>query len=90
MDDNILKLASPSGEVVEFVEIATIFINHSKYLIVQPVKPIEGMAEDEALVYKVIMVGKNKAKYDLILDDDILDKVFIEYNKLLDEVEGEK
>ena len=87
MEENILELKSIDGTVYKFIIIATIFLGPAKYLIVKPQDSSLGISEDEALVYKVIMVGNNKAKYDLILDDKILDKVFIEYNKLLDNQE---
>ena len=87
MNDNLLELKSVDGTVYKFTIIATIYLGSAKYLIVKPLDNSLGISEDEALVYKVIMVGANKAKYDLILDDKILDKVFIEYNKLLDQEE---
>ena len=89
MADEYLKLVSPTGVAVDFIEIATIYLGTSKYIIVQPAKLFDGMEEDEAFVYKVTKNKNRQNKYELVLDDEIIDKVFIEYNKLLDEEEGE-
>ena len=46
------------------------------------------MEEDEALVFKVSRGKDNADKFEIELDDAIIDAVFEEYNKLLDEAEG--
>lgn len=45
------------------------------------------MSDDEALVFKVIK-GGDQDKFQIELDDEIIDGVFEEYNKLLDEAEN--
>jgi len=46
------------------------------------------MEEDEALVFKVSRGKEGEDKFEIELDDAIIDAVFDEYNKLLDEAEG--
>ena len=52
-DDDIVTLLSATGEEIDFIEIAGIAHRGNFYAILQPVELLEGMAEDEALVFKV-------------------------------------
>ncbi|MBQ3571651.1 MAG: DUF1292 domain-containing protein [Clostridia bacterium] len=82
MDENIITLRSANGEDIEFQEIAGIAYEGNFYVIMQPVVLLEGMDQDEALVFKVIADGKENSSFELVLDDEILDAVFAEYDKL--------
>lgn len=86
-DDDIVTLMSANGEEVDFVEIAGIAHRGEFYAILQPVELLEGMEEDEALVFHVTRNEKGEDNFEIVLDDDIIDAVFAEYNRLLDEVE---
>ncbi len=83
-DDDIITLLSATGEEIDFVEIAGIAHKDNFYAILQPVELIEGMAEDEALVFKVSRTENGEDKFEIELDDEIIDAVFSEYNRLLD------
>lgn len=85
-EEDIVVLLSETGEEIEFVEIAGIAHNGKFYAILQPVELIEGMEEDEALVFEVLDNGEGNSKFELCLDDDIIDAVFEEYNRLYDEM----
>ena len=87
-DDDIVTLLSGDGEKIDFVEIAGIAYKGSFYAILQPVELLDGMDEDEALVFKVTRGKDGEDKFEIELDDGIIDAVFAEYNKLLDEAEG--
>ena len=76
-------------EEVDFVEIAGIAYRGNFYAILQPVELLDGMEEDEALVFKVTRGKDGEDKFEIELDDAIIDAVFEEYNKLLDDAEGE-
>lgn len=82
--DDIVTLLSANGEEIEFVEIAGIAYHGCFYAILQPVELIEGMADDEALVFKVTRLENGEDKFEIELDDQIIDAVFAEYNRLLD------
>ena len=86
-EDDIIILKSADGEEVEFVEIAGINLNGKFYAILQPVELLEGMEEDEALVFEVVTNADGDDSFNIELDDDIIDAVFAEYNKLLEEAE---
>ena len=84
-EDDIVTLLSANGEEVDFVEIAGIAYQGNFYAVLQPVELLEGMEEDEALVFKVSRGDDGEDKFEIELDDDIIDAVFAEYNRLLDE-----
>ncbi len=86
-DDDIITLLTAEGEEVDFMEVAGIALRGNYYVILQPVELLDGMSDDEALVFKVIKSG-DQDKFQIELDDEIIDGVFEEYNKLLDEAEN--
>lgn len=88
-DDDVITLMTANGEEVDFVEIAGIAYRGNFYAILQPVELLDGMEEDEALVFKVTRGKSGEDKFEIELDDAIIDAVFVEYNKLLDEAEGQ-
>lgn len=87
-DDDIVTLTSASGEEIDFVQIAGINHKGNFYAILQPVELLEGMDDDEALVFKVTRDARGEDHFEIELDDEIIDAVFREYNRLLDEQIG--
>lgn len=87
-EDDIVTLLSADGEEIDFIEIAGIAHKGSFYAILQPVELLEGMADDEALVFKVSRTENGEDKFEIELDDEIIDAVFKEYNRLLDNIES--
>ncbi|MBQ7369929.1 MAG: DUF1292 domain-containing protein [Clostridia bacterium] len=88
-EDDIITLLNDNGEEIDFVEIAGIAHNGNFYAILQPVELLEGMDEDEALVFRVKRGPDGEDKFEIELDDDIIEAVFEEYNRLLDEANNE-
>ncbi len=86
-DDDVITLVTDNGEEVDFIEVAGIAYRGNFYAILQPVNLIEGMDEDEALIFKVTRGKDGEDKFEIELDDSIIDAVFVEYNKLIDESE---
>ena len=86
--DDIVTLMTESGEEVDFVEIAGIAHNGKFYAILQPVELLEGMDDDEALVFEVVRNADGSDGFNVVLDDEIIDAVFAEYNRLLEESEA--
>ena len=84
-DDDIVTLTSADGEEIDFVEIAGIAYKGNFYAILQPVELLEGMDDDEALVFKVTKDASGEDHFEIELDDDIINAVFEEYNRLLDQ-----
>ncbi len=88
-DDSIITLMSATGEEIDFIEVAGIAYKGNFYAILQPVELLEGMNDDEALVFKVSRNEDGSDKFEIVLDDDIIDAVFAEYNILLDKAFAE-
>lgn len=84
-DDDIVTLINGDGEEVDFLQIAGIAYKGKFYAILQPVELTDGMDDDEALVFEVRRGKDGEDNFEIELDDDIIDAVFEEYNRLLDE-----
>ena len=82
-DDNII-LYNENNEAVEFIQIAIICLDNVLYPILKPAQPMEGLSEDEALVFVISEVDGEEA---LLLenDDAVIDAVFEDYYRLLRE-----
>ena len=87
-DENIITLTSEAGEEIAFLQIAGIAYRGDFYAILQPVELLDGMADDEALVFKVERTPDGADRFAIELNDDVVDAVFEIYNELLDEAEG--
>ena len=87
-EEEVITLATPDGEEVDFTEIAAVEFEDKLYVIMQPVELFEGMEDDEALVFAVTDENEEDARFDVVSDDRIIDGVFAEYYKLLDEQEA--
>ena len=87
-EEEVITLATPDGEEVDFTEIAAVEFEDKLYVIMQPVELFEGMEDDEALVFSVEENEDGDAKLDVVTDDRIIDGVFAEYNKMYEEKEN--
>jgi hypothetical protein len=88
--DDIVSLYTQDGEKIDFVEIAGIAHKGEFYAILQPVELIEGMAEDEELVFHESRNEDGTDKFEIVLDDEIINAVFATYNQMLDNIENSK
>lgn len=84
-NEDVVTLLSANGEEVDFIEIAGIAYNNSFYAILQPVELLSGMDDDEALVFKVSRGNDDRDKFEIELDDAVIDAVFKIYDKLYQE-----
>ena len=81
-----LVLVSEDGEEVAFEQIALVPNNGNLYIILKPVQPMEGVSEDEGLVF---LINENMKRFEIVVDEEIIDRVFDVYDALL-EAEGEE
>ena len=88
-DDDIVTLKSATGEEIDFVEIAGIAHKGEFYAILQPIELLEGMAEDEAIVFHVSRDENGNDNFNVVLDDEIIDAVFAKYNEMLDNINSD-
>ena len=80
-----ITLYNEKDEPVEFEQIAIIPLNDRVYAILKPVEKVKGVSDDEAFVFEVVEDEENGDSLRLIEDDAVIDAVFEDYNKLLDE-----
>ena len=86
-NNDLIVLYNEHGEEVLFEQVALI-PQEKTYVILKPVQPLPGMNEDEALVFAVEIHPETQEE-DLVLvtDDAIIDRVFDEYDALVEEYE---
>ena len=83
-NQNII-LYGDNGEEIEFEQVATICLeeNGTVYCLLHPVKPMDGMEEDAAIVMELSEDIDTGDDILLMVDnEEILDKVWEEYYKL--------
>ncbi len=91
-DVSPISLFNEKGEEVKFEQIALIPIEEDIYAILKPIEQMEGIGEDEALVFEIAESdNEDDGDYlNLVSDIDVIDKVFEVYNKLMDEEEAKQ
>ncbi len=87
-EDGIITLLSAKGEEIDFTAIAVIIYKGGYYAIMQPIGKFEGLADDEALVFRVSVGPDGSNSFEIELDNAIIDAVFKEYDRLYDEANG--
>ena len=80
-NDNIV-LFNEDNQQIEFEQIALIPIQNRVYALLKPVLSIEGIADDEALVFAIEEVDGEDCLV-IVEEDEIIDKVFEEYYEML-------
>ena len=66
-------------EPIEFEQIAVIPIDTNTYVILQPVTPIKGIGEDEAIAFRLPNREYGEEDLQLVEDDNLIDRIFAEY-----------
>lgn len=84
-DDSNIILYDEKEEEVEFEQIAIIPVKEDVYAILKPVKKLEGLEDDQALVFALEETEEGEELLNIVEDDDIIDIVFDEYDKMFDE-----
>ena len=83
----VVTMFTASGEQIDFAVIAYIPLEDKTYYIMQPIMLLQGMGEDEALVFECEQVSEDEAHYTIVTDEDIIDAVFLEYDRLCEELD---
>ena len=88
-NNDIIQLYAEDGKLINFEQIAVIPLNDLVYAILKPVQPLEGVGEDEGLVFE-IETNEDGAEYlKLVVDMSIIDAVFDIYDELVEAEEEE-
>ncbi len=86
--DDIILL-NERGEEIVFEQIALIPKKEATYVILKPRNPIEGVGEDEGLVFSVEENSDTGDEYlKLVTDEKIIDEVFEVYDELVAAEDG--
>ncbi len=80
-----IVLFNEKGEAVAFEQIAVIPQKDKVYAILKPIQPMEGMGEDEGLVFSVEENDAGEGYLALTTDEGIINAVFEVYDRLVAE-----
>lgn len=87
-NNDVIILQNEKGEDIAFEQIALIPQQETVYVILKPVQPIEGLGEDEGLVFAIETDEKGEnERLVLVTDEAIIDAVFDVYDQLVAEEE---
>ena len=78
-------LYNERGEAIAFERIAIIPLGTQAYVILKPVRPMEGVGEEEGLVFSVTDDGMGGEQLSLVCDERVIDEVFTVYDRLVAE-----
>ena len=84
-----ITLYDENNNPVLFEQVAVIPFNEKVYVILKPVTEVAGVGEDEALVFVVEEI-EDEDTLVIETNEEIIDYVFEEYYKLLDEMDEEE
>ena len=85
-NNDIIILYDSNGTEIPFEQIALIPMKSETYAILKPVHPLEGLGEDEGLVFQIKC--KDGLEYlEIVVDEKIIDDVFEVYFCLVEEEE---
>lgn len=89
-NDGEIRLTNQDGTELVFNHVATIPYNESLFAILAPVSDIEGVNDDEAIVFRVVEI--DEGEHVLVIEDDeeTAMAVFDEYVKLWEESQDDE
>lgn len=84
-----IKLYDENDKEVEFEQIALIPLNNSVYVLLKPVDKMEGVGDDEAVVFELVDDAENGDTLNIVMEEEVVNQVFDEYKKMI-EADGNK
>lgn len=89
-DSDIITLFNEATEKEEeFFHLATLDIEEKWYIVMKPVVKLPDIADDEVLIYQIMTDNEGNDYFAPIEDNDILEKVFNEFDKELEKAAKE-
>lgn len=88
-NDGQIRLTNEDGTELVFNHVATIPYNETLYAILAPVSDIEGVSDDEAIVFRVEEIDENEHVLVLEEDEPTAMAVFDKYIKLWEDSQGD-
>lgn len=84
-DESDIVLYDENEKPIKFEQIAVIPVKEEVYAILRPLEKMEGLEEDQGLVFLLDETEEGEEILTIVDDDEIIDLVFDEYEKLFDE-----
>jgi len=85
---NEVVLVDENGKEVRFDHVLTFMYEKERYIALLPLDDVDGVADDEVLLMHVITEG-GEDTYESIDNDILLNEVFEEFLRLIDEMDDE-
>lgn len=83
-NEDPITLYDENNKAYKFDQVAVIPLDDNLYAILKPVDELEGVADDEAIVFSVNEQDSGETSLVVEIDESIAMRVFEEYYKLLD------
>lgn len=84
-EPDIVELTDENGKVMKFYHIGTIEFKSAYYAAFQPAEEIDGVEEDELIIFEVADGEDDESELLPIEDQDLLDEVYEEFCRVLEE-----
>ena len=84
-DCDPIALFNERGEEIAFEQIAVIPIRKNTYFIMRPIQPLEGLGEDEGLVFSIGKQADGQEALFLVENEAVIDAVFKIYDEMVAE-----
>ena len=84
-NDELIVLFNEKGEEMPFEQVALIPLEKKVYAILKPARPIEGVGENEGIVFAIELNSRGEEYLALVTDDKTIDAVFEVYDSLCEE-----
>ena len=88
-EEDIITLTSEDGEQIDFYHEATIEYEGQWFVFLYPVEAMSEIGEDEIVIFKLVKNDDGEDALEPIEDEELLDKVYEEYVKLVEANEEE-
>ena len=87
-EENIV-LFDELDKPTEFEQIAIIPIDNSVYAILKPVDKMDGVDDDQAIVFELVEDEENGDTLNVVMEEEVVNLVFDEYKKMIETEEGD-
>ena len=87
--EEIVELEGDDGKKYKFYFIGTLDYENKVYAAFEPAEEIEGLSEDDLVIFELVGDGEDDAELLPIEDEKLLDEVFEEFCKALDEEDAD-
>ena len=86
-EENIVQIKSEDGRTFKFYNLGSIEYKGAEYVALTPAEEMEGLEQDELVIYGLEYVGEEEVELVPIEDQDLLDEVYEEFCRVMDECE---